>query len=153
MSEAIARALAEATTLALQTMAEAWPERMHNGSGPKLGGPTMKKPTFDWDAQDKYSELKTFRLDVNNIFSTYNAPQMDKLALVKNWLGRKGLQYLEMLTMDEKETSSMLEGLFETLCNKLKTQYKTIKSLQFRKLYRYENEMWDGKAVCGSSCM
>ena len=70
MSEAIARALPEATRIALQTMAEAQAERMHNGSGPKLGGPTMKQPTFDWDAQDKYSELKTFRLEVNNILST-----------------------------------------------------------------------------------
>ena len=85
--------------------------------------------------------MKTFRLEVNNILSTYNTPQTDKLALVKNWLGRKGLQYLEMLTMAEKETCNMLEGLFETLYNKFKHQYnETIKSLQFRKLYRYENE-------------
>ena len=103
MSEAIARAVAVATRIALQTMAEAWVERMQDGSGPKLGGPTMKQPTFDWDAQDKYSELKTFRLEVNYIFSTYNAPQMDKLALVKNWFSRKGLQYLEMLTMAERD--------------------------------------------------
>ena len=134
MSEAIVRAVAEATRIVLQTMAEAQAERMHDGSGPKLGGPTMKQPLFDWDAQDKYSELKTFRLEVNNFLSTYNTPQTDKLALVKNWLGRKGLQYLEMLTTAEKETRNMLEGLFETLCSKFKPQYnEMIKSLQFRK--------------------
>ena len=55
MSEAITKALAEATRIALQTMGEAWTERMHDGSGPKLGGPAMKWPTFDWYAQDKYS--------------------------------------------------------------------------------------------------
>ena len=66
---------------------------------------------------------------------------MDKLALVKKWLGRKGLQYLQTLTTAEKETCNMLEGLFETLCNKFKPQYnEMIKSLEFRKLYRYENE-------------
>ena len=141
MSEAIARTVAEATRTALQTMVEAWVERMHDGSGPKLGTPAMKQPTFDWDAQDKYSELETFTLEVNNILSTYNTPQTDKLLLVKNWLGRKGLQYLEMLTTDEKETCNMLEGLLETLCNKFKPQYnEMIKSVQFRKLYRYENE-------------
>ena len=43
----------------------------------------MKQPTFDWNAQDKYSESKTFQLEGNNILSTYNTPQMDKLALVK----------------------------------------------------------------------
>ena len=47
MSEAIARAVAEATRIALQTMVEAQEERMHDRSGPKLGGPTMKQPTFD----------------------------------------------------------------------------------------------------------
>ena len=110
MSEAVA--VAEATRIALQTIVEAQAERMHNGSGPKLGGPAMKQPTFDWDAQDKYIELKTFRLEANNVLPTYNTPQMDKLVLVKNWLGRKGLQYLEMLTTVEKETCNTLEGLF-----------------------------------------
>ena len=47
MSEAIARAVAEATRIALQTMVEAQVERTHDGSGPKLGGPAMKQPTFD----------------------------------------------------------------------------------------------------------
>ena len=74
MSEAIARAVAEATRIAIQTMAEAWAERMHDGSGPKVGSPTTKHLTFDWNAQAKYSELKTFRLEVNNILSTYSTP-------------------------------------------------------------------------------
>ena len=75
---------------------------------------------FDWNMQDKYSELKTFQLQVNITLSTYNTPQTDKLALVKNWLGRKGLQYLEMLTTAEKETCNTLQGLFDTLCNNFK---------------------------------
>ena len=62
----------------------------------------MKQPTFNWDAEDKYSELKTFRLEVNNILSTYNTQQMQQWAVVKNWLGRKGLQFLETLTNAEK---------------------------------------------------
>ena len=95
MSKAIARAVAEGTRIAIQTMVEAWVERAHDRSGPKVGSPTMKQLTFSWNAQDKYSELKTFRLEVNNILSTYNTQQADKLALVKNWLGRKGIQYLE----------------------------------------------------------
>ena len=60
MSEAIARAVAEATRIALQTMAEAQVEGTHNESGPKVGSPTTKQPMFDWNAQDKYSVLKTF---------------------------------------------------------------------------------------------
>ena len=88
----------------------------------------MKKPTYNWNVQDKYRELKTFRLEVNNILLTYYTPQTDKLVLVKHWLGRKGLQYLETLTTAEKETCNKQEGLFETLSNKFKPQYnETIK--------------------------
>ena len=94
MSEAIARAVAEATRIAIQTMTEAWAEGMRDGSGPKVGGPAMKQLTIKWNVLDKYIKLKTFRLEVNNILSTYNTQQADKLALVKNWLGRKGLQYI-----------------------------------------------------------
>ena len=109
---------------------------MHDISGPKIGSPPMKQLTFDWNAEDKYSELKAFRLEVNNVLSTYNTPQTDKLAVVKNWLGRKGLKYLETLMTMEKEMYNTLEGLFETLSSKFKPQYnETIKSIQFRKLH------------------
>ena len=58
MSEAIAKAVAEATRVAMQAMAEAQVEQMHNMTGPKIGSPAMKQPTFDWDAEDKYNKLK-----------------------------------------------------------------------------------------------
>ena len=126
-------------------MAEAQAERTHYGSGPKIGSPTMKQLTFDWNIQYKYIELKTFRLEVNNILSTHNPPQTDKLflllVLVQNWLGRKGLQYLQTLMTAGKEMCNTLEGLFETLSNKLEPQYnEMMKSLQFRKLYWYDDE-------------
>ena len=48
----------------------------------------------------------------------------------------------------ETEMCKTLEGLIETLSNKFKLQYnETIKSLQFRKLYQYDDknvEMWMG---------
>ena len=90
---------------------------------------------------DKYTELKTFKLEVNNVLSTYNTPDTEKLAVVKHWLGRKGLNYLETLMPAEGEACNMLEGLFVTLANKFKPQYnETIKSLQSRKLYQLEIE-------------
>ena len=39
---------------------------------PKIGGPAMKQPTFNWEVEDKYIKLKTFRLEVNIIFMTYS---------------------------------------------------------------------------------
>ena len=73
----------------------------------------------------------------------------DKIVMVKNWLGRKGLCYLESLTEAEKYTCNTLQGLFDTVAAKFKPQFnETIKSLQFRKLYRLEGESaeeWMGR--------
>ena len=58
MSEVITRAMVEATRVVLQMMAEAQAQRTQNATGPKLGGPTLKQPTFNWKAPDRYTELK-----------------------------------------------------------------------------------------------
>ena len=74
----------------------------------------------------------------------YNMPQANKIAIVKNRLGRKGPHYLETLTATEKKACNMIDGLFDTLATKVKPQYnEMIKSLQFRKLYRLDNENVD----------
>ena len=83
MSEAIARAVAEATRVVLQTMVEAQAVRTQNAAGPKLGSPTLKQPMFNWEMPDKYTELKTFKLEFNNVLSTYNMPEAEMLAVVK----------------------------------------------------------------------
>ena len=70
-SEAIAKAVAEATRAAIQAMAAAVAERPQSAAGPKLGGPAMKQPSFNWETDDKYNELKTFRFEVNNILMMY----------------------------------------------------------------------------------
>ena len=50
--------------------------------GQKLGGPTMKQPTFYWGAMEKYTELKNFRLEVNNIFKMYNINNTEKISTI-----------------------------------------------------------------------
>ena len=80
MSEAITRAVAEATRIALQKMAEALTEKTQNAAGPKPGSPTLKQSSFNWEILDKYTELKTFKLEVNNVLSTYITPEAEKLA-------------------------------------------------------------------------
>ena len=141
MSQAIAKAVAEATRVAIQTMVESQAQGMPSTSGPKPGNPILKQPNFSCEASDKYTEWKAFILEVRNMLSTYNAQEIDKIVMVKDWLGRKGLHYIESLTEGETETCSVLEGLFDTLATKFKPQYnKMIKLLQFRKLYRFEGE-------------
>ena len=109
----------------------------------------LKQPQFNWKAADKYSKWKAFILEVRNVLSTYNVQEQDKIVLVKNWLGRKGLHYIESLTEEEKQACSTLQGLFDTLAKKFRPEFnETIKSLQFRKLYRFEGESaeeWMGR--------
>ena len=62
MNEAITTAVAEATRVAIQTKAEAQVERMHDISRLKIGSPAMKQLTFNWNAEDKYSELKNIQI-------------------------------------------------------------------------------------------
>ena len=56
MSEAIMKALAGAMTVAIHAMAKAAAEQPHGTVGPKIGTPAMKQSTFNWDADNKYSE-------------------------------------------------------------------------------------------------
>ena len=120
VSKVIVKAVAEATRVAIHTIAEVQAQRMPSTTGPKLGGPMLKQPYFNWEATDKYTEWKTFILEVRNVLSTFNAQETDKIAMVKNWLGRKGLHYIESLIEGEKEVCSMLEGLFDTLATKFR---------------------------------
>ena len=89
---------------------------------------------------------------MRNALLTYNTQEADKITMVKNWLGRKGLHYLETLIANEKEACNTLQGLYDMLATKFKPQYnETVKSLQFRKLYRLENEsadQWIGEILC-----
>ena len=50
-NEAIAKTVAEATRAAIQTMAAAAEERPQSAAGPKIGGPVMKQPSFNWDGR------------------------------------------------------------------------------------------------------
>ena len=61
--------------------------------------------------------------------------------MVKDWLGRKGLHYIESLTEVEKQACDTSQGLIDTLAKKLRPHYnETIESLQFRQLCRHKGE-------------
>ena len=67
MSTVIVKAMAEAMQFAIQTMAEMQLRVEETQKGPKIGGPVLKQPQFNWDAADKYSEWKAFMLEVKNV--------------------------------------------------------------------------------------
>ena len=75
--------MAEAARAAIQAMAAAMAERPQSMAGPKIGGPAMKQPIFNWVSDDKYKKLKTFSLEVNNILTVNNTPETEEIAMVK----------------------------------------------------------------------
>ena len=150
MNEAIAKAAEEATRAVIQTMVES--HQRQEVQEPKLGSPVLKQPQFNWEVADKYTEWKAFVLELRNMLSTYNAHEQENIAMVKNWLGRKGLHYLESLTEGEKQACGTVQRLIDTLAEKLRPQYnKTIKSLQFRKLCRSEGK--NAEELMGRLCV
>ena len=141
MSEVIAKVVAEATKIAIQTMAEIQVQQMDSQCGPRLGGPALKQPTFNWEATDKYTEWKAFMLKVQNIIPSYNV-QGEKTTIIKNWLGRRGVQFIDSLTQEEKWACKTFEALCSTFMEKFHPAFnETIKLLQFRKLGRLDGEM------------
>ena len=74
VSEAIVEAVVEATRVAIQVMEAATADRLKSTAGPKIGGPAMRPPTFNWEVEDKYSEFQSFRLEVNIILKIYSTP-------------------------------------------------------------------------------
>ena len=83
MNEAVVKAVAKTTRITIQTMAKMQAQRVPNAAGPKLGGPTLKEPNFNWEAPGKYTEWIAFVLEVRNVLATYNAQEADKIAMVK----------------------------------------------------------------------
>ena len=118
MSNVIGKAVAEATKIAIQTMADIRGQQIDSQHGPRLGSPALKQPTFNWEATDKYTEWKAFTLKVQNVISSYNVQEGEKITIIKNWLGRRGLQFIDSLTQEEKWACGMFEGLCNTFVEK-----------------------------------
>ena len=69
-NEFIAKAVAKATSVAIQTMTTADTSRPDN-AGPKMSRPIMKQPMCDWSTKDKYAELRNFELEVSNMLQNF----------------------------------------------------------------------------------
>ena len=67
----------------VEAMVVARAERMQN-MRPRLDRTIMKQPTFNWEAEDKYTELKNIRLEVNNILKLYSMSQAKQTRIIKN---------------------------------------------------------------------
>ena len=89
ITKAIALAVTERARVAVQDMAVSGAENRtrYEGTqnvGPEMGRTMMKQPTFNWEAEDKIQCGRKFRLEVNNTFKSFNMPQTEKIAIIKD---------------------------------------------------------------------
>ena len=61
-NEAITKSVAKMTKATIQAMTAATAEKPQSAVGPKIGKPAMKQPSFNWEADDKYSKLKKLQV-------------------------------------------------------------------------------------------
>ena len=65
----------------------------------------LEKPSFNWNAPDKYVEL-------------FNLTGEEKVLFIKNWLDKKGLQLIKSFTSAQKETHKTAKRLASILSQK-----------------------------------
>ena len=68
-------------------------------------------------------------MEATNIYLTkhYVMNYAEKVTIMKNWLGREGMRYIKTLTKAEQEIYKNVNGLFDTLSEKLKQQHNETK--------------------------
>ena len=71
------------------------------------------------------------------MLQNFNLGQTERVLVIRNWLGRVGLQPKATLTQEEQEAYNDEKGCLNNKIKKFKPEYnKTIKSVQFCKLIR-----------------
>ena len=73
----------------------------------------MKQSSFNCNDQDKYVELFNSEMKVTNILltKTYEVTEEEKVPIIKNGLGREGLQLIQTFRNAEKEACKTVNGL------------------------------------------
>ena len=95
----------------------------------RLGGLQLSKPSFDWGASDKLTELEQFKADCDILL---NGPLCDlkekqKAGLLVNWLGREATQTLTCVELDVNipiEVFEALEKVFRPESNQTLSRFK-----------------------------
>ena len=88
--------------------------------------------------------------------NSYNIQENEKVPIIRNWLGHKGLRFVETLNGKKQEKCQTCFGLLKVLSAKFKMQHdETIVSLQYCKLVREEEsaeELMDHLIIKANKC-
>ena len=96
----------------------------------KVGGLQFSRPVFDWESQDKLTELGQFKADCEILFSGPLCDLKDKqrAGLLINWLGRQAIQIIasssDIRTDSPEKVFEALERVFRPESNQTLSRFK-----------------------------
>ena len=99
MQTANAEAAIQANTAVVMSLHQAVGVSMANTGEAHLSehcGQALRQPGLNWKVSDKYIELLNFEMEIMNTLQT-RASEVnndEKVCIIKNWLGREGLQFI-----------------------------------------------------------
>ena len=108
----------------------------------------LSKLTFNWKAPDWYVELLNLEIKVANLLQmqAYDLNNEKKVSIIKNWLGREELQFIQTPTNAEKDTCKSATGLFNVLKEKFRLQHnKMVLLLQHWTQENESTQEWMGR--------
>ena len=123
-------------------------------SGPKVGRPQLRQPTFEYSAQNKYDELKNFKWGDKYFHDkTLGYNRCRKHNHSQELARQRGHTSQWDITNGVQDICKSSTGLFKMLNEKFKLQHnETILSLQYRKLLRDNSKSvpeWMGWLIIG----
>ena len=133
----------------------------HKCSQPKEGaqrhgGSALKQQSFKWNASEDGVEVLNFKMEVTNILQMkmYELTEEEKVPIIKNWLGREGLQLIKTFT---NETCKTARGLFSTLSEKFMPWHNQMvlllqnckhKGKSYESVQEWMDRLWTKAADC-----
>ena len=95
----------------------------------RLGGLQLSKPSFDWGASDKLTELDQFKANCDTLFNGLlcDLKEKQRTGLLINWLGREATQILASVESDVNtpiEVFDTLEKVFRPESNQTLSRFK-----------------------------
>ena len=79
----------------------------------KLGGLQLSKPIFDWESQDKLTELEQFKANCKTILDgpLCDLKERQRAGLLVNWLDREATQILASVEVEISTPDEVFQAL------------------------------------------
>ena len=82
---------------------------------PQSGGASLRQLLLDWNARQYIYQKIEMRVKKKIINRNFELNHVENVPVIKNWLGKDDLQFIQILKVVEQETSHTVKRLFDTV--------------------------------------